>query len=83
MELFLSQLYTGSISNKEIVLRSVFLSTSKGKITAGEILAGDSVMADKAVRGLTLVMNWKNVMWNSKFPQSALHFITGCIRGTL
>ena len=47
VELFLSQLYTGSISDKEIVIRSGFLSTLKGKITAGELLAGDAVMADK------------------------------------
>ena len=41
------QLYTGSISDKEIVIRSGFLNTLKDKLTVGEILSSDAVMADK------------------------------------
>ena len=44
---FVSQLYTGSISDKEIVIRSGFLEILKNKVAVGEILAGDAVMADK------------------------------------
>ena len=47
MALFVSQLYTGSISDKEIVIRSGFLETLKNKVKVGEILAADAVMADK------------------------------------
>ena len=45
--IFVSQLYTGSISDKEIVIRSGFLETLKNKVKVGEILAADAVMADK------------------------------------
>jgi len=45
--IFVSQLYTGSISDKEIVIRSSFLETLKNKVKVGEILAADAVMADK------------------------------------
>ncbi|XP_068697263.1 uncharacterized protein [Montipora foliosa] len=45
--IFVSQLYTGSISDKEIVIRSGFLNTLKDKLTVGEILYSDAVMADK------------------------------------
>ena len=44
---FVSQLYTGSISDKEIVIRSGFLEILKNKVAVGEILADDAVMADK------------------------------------
>ena len=44
---FVSQLYTGSISDKEIVIRSGFLDILKSKVAVGEILAADAVMADK------------------------------------
>lgn len=44
---FVSQLYIGSISDKEIVIRSGFLEILKNKVAVGEILAGDAVMADK------------------------------------
>ena len=44
---FVSQLYTGSISDKEIVIRSGFLEIPKNKVAVGEILAADAVMADK------------------------------------
>lgn len=39
--------YTGSISDKEIVIRRGFLNTLKDKLTVGEILSYDAVMADK------------------------------------
>ena len=45
--IFVSQLYTGSISDKEIEIRSGFLETLKNKVKVGEILAADAVMADK------------------------------------
>ena len=45
--IFVSQLYAGSISDKEIVIRSGFLETLKNKVKVGEILAADAVMADK------------------------------------
>ena len=37
----MSQLYTGSISDKEIVIRSGFLNTLKDKLTVEEILSSD------------------------------------------
>ena len=40
-------MYTGSISDKEIVIRSGFLEILKNKVAVGEILAADAVMADK------------------------------------
>ena len=40
-------MYTGSISDKEIVIRSGFLEILKNKVAVGEILADDAVMADK------------------------------------
>ena len=44
----MSQLYTCSISDKEIVIRSGFLNTLQDKLTVGEILSSDAdVMADK------------------------------------
>ncbi|XP_067019434.1 uncharacterized protein [Acropora muricata] len=45
--MFISQLYEGSISDKQIVKRSGFLETLKKKIEAGELNKGDSIMADK------------------------------------
>jgi len=47
---FVSQLYTASISDKEIVIRSGFLEIRKNKVAVGEILAADAVMG---VRVLT------------------------------
>ena len=44
--IFVSQLYSGSISDKEIVIRSGFSETLKNKVKVGEILA-NAVMADK------------------------------------
>lgn len=44
---FISQLYTGSVSDKEIVQRSGFLDILKDKVDNGEIQANDCVMADK------------------------------------
>ena len=40
-------MYTGSISDKEIVIKSGFLEILKNKVAVGEILADDAVMADK------------------------------------
>ena len=45
--LFGSQLYTGSISDKQIVSRSGFLDILKKKKETSEVLDGDSIMADK------------------------------------
>ena len=45
--MFVSQLYEGSISDKQIVTRSGFLEVLKHKIAVGEIKEGDAVMADK------------------------------------
>ena len=45
--LFVSQLYTGCISVKEIVKRSGFLDILKDKVAVGELQEQDAVMADK------------------------------------
>ena len=45
--MFVSQLYEGSISDKEIVKRSGFLDILRQKITTQEINKGDGIMADK------------------------------------
>jgi len=45
--MFISQLYTGSISDKEIVTRSVFLDVLSRKREVQEMEAGDAIMADK------------------------------------
>ena len=45
--MFVSQLYTGSISDKQIVFRSGFLGLLSRKKEVSEILEGDSIMADK------------------------------------
>lgn len=49
--MFISQLYipfyTGSISDKQIVTRSAFLNILEQKLSVGEILPNDSIMADK------------------------------------
>ena len=45
--MFVSQLYTGSISDKQIVSRSGFLDVLKAKKETLEALDGDSIMADK------------------------------------
>jgi len=44
---YVSQLYTGSVSDKEIVTRSGFLDVLERKTSSEEIKAGDSIMADK------------------------------------
>ena len=51
--MFVSQLYTGSISDKQIVSRSSFLDVLSRKKKVSEILEGDSIMADKGfdIRG--------------------------------
>ena len=45
--LFVSQLYEGSISDKELVKRCGFLKVLERKMAAGEIMEGDAIMADK------------------------------------
>jgi len=45
--IFISQLYEGSISDKQIVNRSGFLDTVQKKVQAEELSKGDSIMADK------------------------------------
>ena len=45
--MFVSQLFEGSISDKQIVLRSGFLETVKQKVQCGELKEGDAIMADK------------------------------------
>ena len=45
--MFVSQLYEGSISDKQIVERSGFLDILRKKLTVSEIKKGDSLMADK------------------------------------
>ena len=45
--MFTSQLYEGSISNKQIVQRSGFLDILDKKVTVNEINKGDAIMADK------------------------------------
>ena len=45
--MFVSHLYTGSISDKEICQRSGFYDLLKLKQETGELMAGDAVMADK------------------------------------
>ena len=44
----MSQLFEGSISDKQIVQRSGFLETVKLKVQCGELIEGDAIMADKA-----------------------------------
>lgn len=45
--MFVSQLYTGSISDKQIVSRSGFLDLLSRKKEVSEIFEGESIMADK------------------------------------
>lgn len=45
--LFVSQLYTGSISDKLIVHRSGLINLLQQKLSFGEVLPGDAIMADK------------------------------------
>ena len=45
--MFVSQLYTGSISDKQIVTRSGFLELLSNKKEVSEVEDGDSIMADK------------------------------------
>ena len=45
--MFVSHLYTGSISDKEICQRSGFYDVLKLKLETGEQATGDAVMADK------------------------------------
>ena len=45
--MFVSQLYTGSISDKQIVTRSGFLEVLSRKKDVSELNDGDAIMADK------------------------------------
>lgn len=45
--MFVSQLYEGSISDKQIVQRSGFLDILDKKVMVGEIKKGEAIMADK------------------------------------
>lgn len=45
--IFISQLYEGSISDKEIVKRSGFLDILRKKLLTAELCNGDAIMADK------------------------------------
>ena len=45
--MFVSQLYTGSISDKQIVTRSGFLELLSSKKEVSEVEDGDGIMADK------------------------------------
>ena len=45
--MFFSQVYTGSISDKQTVFRSGFLDLLSRKKEVSEILDGDSIIADK------------------------------------
>ena len=45
--IFLSNLYTGRISDKEICRRSGFFELLQKKIQSGSVLTGDAIMADK------------------------------------
>lgn len=45
--MFVSQLYEGSITDKQIVQRSGFLDILDKKVMVGEIKKGDAIMADK------------------------------------
>ena len=45
--MFVSQLFEGSISDKQILVRSGFLDQLKEKIELGEVYEGDAIMADK------------------------------------
>ena len=45
--LFVSQLYEGSTSDKELVKMCGFLKVLERKLVAGEIMEGDAIMADK------------------------------------
>ena len=63
--IFVSQLYTGSISDKEIVKRSGFLEILKRKIEVEEILDQDSIMADK---GFEIVKELADIGLNLNIP---------------
>ena len=45
--MFVSQLFEGSMSDKELVKRSGFINLLKMKLECGDILPGDGIMADR------------------------------------
>lgn len=57
--MFISQLYEGAISDKQIVERSGFLEILRQKVISGEIKKGDSIMADK---GFDIQNDLKNLI---------------------
>ena len=55
--MFISQLYEGSISDRQIVERSGFLEILRQKLITREIKRGDAIMADK---GFDIQNDFKN-----------------------
>ena len=63
--MFVSQLYTGSISDKKIVTRSGFLELLSSKKEVSEVEDGDSIMADK---GFDIEEDLKNIGLQLNIP---------------
>ena len=63
--MFVSQLYTGSISDKQIVTRSGFLELLSSKKEVTEVEDGDSIMADK---GFDIEEDLKNIGLQLNIP---------------
>jgi len=63
--MFVSQLYTGSISDKQIVTRSGFLELLSSKKEVSEVEDGDSIMADK---GFDIEEDLKNIGLQLNIP---------------
>ena len=63
--MFVSQLYTGSISDKQIVTRSGFLELLSSKKEVSEVEDRDSIMADK---GFDIEEDLKNIGLQSNIP---------------
>ena len=63
--MFVSQLYTGSISDKQIVTRSGFLELLSSKKEVSEVEDGDSMMADK---GFDIEEDLKNIGLQLNIP---------------
>ena len=63
--MFISQLYEGSISDRQIVERSGFLEILRQKLITGEIKRGDAIMADK---GFDIQNDLKKIGLNLNIP---------------
>ena len=63
--MFVSQLYTGSISDKQIVTRSGFLELLSSKKEVSEVEDGDSIMAEK---GFDIEEDLKNIGLQLNIP---------------